>query len=97
MRAVVYHPKVPSEVKGYLEHYDGISRELGNAFWQELTEAIDDAREYPERHHFDRMGRRRCNLKRFPIHFLFRILPGVIRITAVRHDKQDSGYGSTRR
>jgi hypothetical protein len=27
MRAVVYHPKVPGEVKGYLEHYDGFSRE----------------------------------------------------------------------
>jgi len=96
MRAVVYHPKVPSEVRAFLEHYDAISPNLGNSFWRELAEAISYAREYPERHHFDHTGRRRSNLKRFPVHFLFRILPGVIRVTAVRHDRQDPGYGSRR-
>jgi len=97
MRVVVYHPKVPAEVRAFLDHYDAISVDLGDSFWQELTEAIDYARDHPERHHFDRTGRRRSNLKRFPIHFLFRILPGMIRITAVRHDRQDPGDGSTRR
>jgi len=97
MRAVVYHPKVPAEVRTFLDHYDAISCDLGDSFWQELTEAIDYARDHLERHHFDRTGRRRSNLKRFPIHFLFRILPGVIRIMSVRHDKQDPGYASTRR
>ena len=97
MRTVVYHPKVPAEVRAFLDHYDAISSDLGDSFWQELTEAIDYARDHPERHHFDRTGRRRSNLKSFPIHFLFRILPSAIRITAVRHDKQDPGYASTRR
>jgi hypothetical protein len=32
MRAVVYHPKVPSEVRAFLEHYDAISPNLGNSF-----------------------------------------------------------------
>lgn len=97
MRALVYHPKVPAEVRAYLDHYNAISSNLGDSFWQELTAAIDYARDHPERHHFDRTGSRRGNLKRFPIHFLFRILPGMIRITAVRHDRQNPGYGSTRR
>jgi hypothetical protein len=96
MRAVVYHPKVPAEVRSFLDYYDAVSADLGDSFWSELTEAIRYAREYPERHHFDYSGRRRGNLKKFPIHFLFRILPGVIRITAVRHDRQDSGHGSRR-
>jgi plasmid stabilization system protein ParE len=96
MRAVVYHPKVSSEVRAFLDHYDAISPDLGNSFWLELSEAISYAREYPEKHHFDHTGRRRSNLKRFPVHFLFRVLPGVIRVTAVRHDRQDPGYGSRR-
>jgi hypothetical protein len=96
MRTIIYHPKVPAEVRSFLDHYDAISTDLGGSFWHELTEAISYAREYPERHHFDHTGRRRSNLKRFPIHLLFRILPGVIRITAVRHDRQDPGYGSRR-
>lgn len=73
MRTVVYHPKVPVEVREFLAHYDSISSDLGNSFWDELTEAIEYARDFPERYHFDRTGRRRSNLKRFPIHFLFRI------------------------
>lgn len=97
MKAVVYHPKVPAEVRAFLEYYDAISSSLGDAFWHELTEAIDFAREFPERHHFDRTGRRRGNLKRFPIHFLFRVFPETIRITAVRHDRQDPRHGATRR
>jgi hypothetical protein len=96
MREVVYHPRVPSEVRAFLDHYDSISSALGDSFWQEMTEAIDYARNHPERHHFDRTGRRRSDLKRFPIHFLFRILPGIIRITAVRHDKQNPAYASRR-
>ena len=97
MKAVVYHPRVPTEVRDFLDHYDSISSDLGDSFWSELTEAIEYAREFPERHHFDRTGRRRSNLKRFPIHFLFRVFPDVIRITAVRHDRQDPGYGAKRK
>jgi hypothetical protein len=97
MRKVVYHPKVPSEVRTFVDHYDSISFDLGDSFWFELTEAIEYAREFPERHHFDRTGRRRGNLKRFPIHFLFRIFPEMIRVTAVRHDRQDPGYGAKRK
>ena len=97
MREVVYHPKVPAEVRAFVDHYDAISSDLGDLFWQELSEAIDYAREHPERHHFDRTGRRRGNLKRFPIHFLFRILPEVTGITAIRPRRQEPGYGSTRR
>jgi hypothetical protein len=73
MKKVVYHPKVPAEVRGFLEHYESISGDLGDSFWVELAEAIEYARNFPERHHFDRTGRRRSNLKRFPIHFLFRV------------------------
>ena len=97
MREVVYHPKVPKEVRAFLDHYDAISPDLGDSFWSELTDAVEYARNFPERHHFDRTGRRRSNLKRFPIHFLFRVFPDRIRITAVRHDRQDPGYGSARR
>ena len=44
MREVVYHPRVPAEVRTFLDHYDAISSELGDSFWGELTEAIDYAR-----------------------------------------------------
>jgi len=83
VRAVRYHPRVPTETRGILSFYSAISKQLGDQFWNELTEAIRYAREFPERHHFDTTGRRRANLNKFPIHFLFRIFPGYIRVTVV--------------
>lgn len=97
MRAVVFHPKVPKEARDLLEYYSSVSMELGDGFWRELWETIAHARDYPERHHFDATGLRRGNLKRFPIHFLFRIFPDRIRITVIRHDRRSPGYGSGRR
>lgn len=96
MRRLVYHPKVPGEVREFLDHYQSISADLGDSFWAEFMEAVEYAREFPERHHFDRSGRRRSNLNRFPVHFLFRVFPGMIRITAVRHHRQGPGYGAGR-
>ena len=49
MREVVHHPRVPAEVRAFLDHYDAISSDLGDSFWQELTEAIDYARRRAER------------------------------------------------
>jgi plasmid stabilization system protein ParE len=96
IRSVVYHPKVPKEVRAFIDHYESISQELGDSFWCELMEVIDYARDFPERHHFDRTGRRRSNLKRFPVHILFRLFPDFIRITAVRHDHQNPEYAARR-
>ena len=96
MREIGYHPKVPAEARAFLKYYEEISDKLGDAFWTELMEAIGYARDHPERHHFDRTGRRRSNLRRFPVHFLFRVFPDMIRITAVRHDKQSPSYGVKR-
>ena len=96
MMEVIYHPKVPSEVREILEYYDEISPKLADEFWEELHGAIDYARSFPKHHHFDQSGRRRSNLKKFPYHFLFRILEGHIRITAVRHHSRDPKYGARR-
>jgi plasmid stabilization system protein ParE len=97
MRQVLYHPKVPAEARTLLQYYASISPRLGDAFWDELLAAIDKARESPTEHHFDRTGLRRSNLRRFPVHFLVRILPSAIRITVVRHDRRHPDYGTERR
>ena len=75
MKEVVYHPRVPSEVREAIAYYDEISPKLADEFWDELTQAIDYARSFPEHHHFDPTGMRRSNLKRFPYHFLSEYFP----------------------
>ena len=99
MRKVVYHPLVPGEIRDLIGHYEGISPALGDRFWDEIIAAIEYARRFPERHHFDAIGvgLRRSNLRDFPIHFLFRVFPTHIRITVARHDRRDPSLGLRRR
>ncbi len=96
MRFVEYHPKAPEDANKLLDHYDLISPELGDAFWSELLSGIERARQEPEHHHFDATGLRRGNLKRFPVHFLFRVREESIRVTAIRHNRQKPSFGSKR-
>lgn len=95
--SVVYHPAVQRDVSRILRHYDGINTRLGDEFWAELNLLIGQAAANPQRFHFEARGRRRVNLKRFPYHFLFREIPGGIRITVVRHHKQHPDQGLARR
>jgi len=94
---VVYHPDVQRDVSRILRHYDGINDRLGDEFWEELNSFIKRASANPKRFHFETQDRRRVNLKRFPYHFLYREIPGGIRITVVRHDKQHPQRGLKRR
>ncbi len=96
MREIRYHPRVSSEVSEILKYYTDISPSLADDFWEEFLRALEQARMFPERHHFDASGRRRSNLTRFPYHFLFRTSSTQIKITVVRHHSRSSSYGSNR-
>ncbi len=95
-REVLYHSAVQAEIREILDYYGGISELLADEFWEELTNAFEYARRFPERHHFDSSGRRRGNLNRFPYNFLFRTSISQIKVTVVRHNSRRSSYGSRR-
>jgi len=96
-RELVFHPKVPNEVRDYLEHYASISQELEEAFWTELNLSLESAALNPQHHHFDSNGLRRANLTRFPYHILFRVFPDYIRITVIRHNRRHPSFGTKRK
>jgi len=96
-REIFYHPKAGADARDLAAYYEAISPELAESFWLELLESIECARLFPERHHFDETGRRRANLNKFPVHFLFRIFPDFIRITVIRHDRRNPDHGSGRK
>lgn len=95
-REILYHRSVQQEVRDILAHYERVSNQLADDFWSELTTAVEYASKYPERHHFDPSGRRRCNLTRFPYHFLFRTESSQIKVTVVRHHARNPSYGARR-
>ena len=94
---VTYHPSVQKDVNGIIKYYDGVSTRLADEFWDELLSCIEVAARNPGRSHFAELGLRRVNLRRFPYHFLFRSLPGKIRIIVVRHNKRHPEHGLERK
>jgi plasmid stabilization system protein ParE len=94
---VTYNALVQQDVNRILKRYDGISVKLGDAFWDELNSKI--AATAKDRGHSHPAGGdfRRVNLSRFPYHFLFRTLPGRIRVIVVRHHKRHPACGRNRR
>lgn len=96
-KKIVFHPKVPNEVRDYMEHYSSMSKELEDAFWKELTFSLESAALNPHRHHFDSSGLRRVNLTRFPYHVLFRVFPDYVRVIVVRHNRQHPSFGMKRK
>ena len=94
---VVYHRLVHQDVSKAQRHYDRISVRLGDDFWDELMTLIEKASTTPLRYPVYSKPLRRANLKRFPYHFLFRMVSDGIRITVVRHNKRRPDYASDRR
>jgi hypothetical protein len=56
-----------------MSKYYGVSRQLGEDFFAEFQIGIRKAIGNPRYFHFERRGLRRCNLDRFPYHFLYDI------------------------
>src|SRR5947207_14675299 len=78
---VGYHPAVQRDVNRALRRYDKLSANLGDEFWAELKTYIRAAAANPLRFHPSVRNLRRANLKRFPYHFLYRVLSDRIRVS----------------
>jgi hypothetical protein len=77
---VRFHRRVREDLKEILGRCYGFSDQLGEDFFAEFQIGLSKAVENPRRFHFDRSGLRRCNLDRFPYHFLYDIRGECIRV-----------------
>ena len=93
---VRFHKTVQSDLNTILRRYYEIKNELGEDFYSEFIEGVKIASSNPRYYHFDDCGLRRCNLERFPFHFLYDIHEGTIRVWVLRHDRRKSTYGLKR-
>ena len=98
---LVLHPKVNSpkvnsdidEIIGYYEAgYD--FRGLGEEFYTELRYFVTKAGDKPQSFSIRERDIRRANLRRFPYHFLFRVVGHEVRILVVRHHHRFPSFGS---
>lgn len=91
-----FHRRVQIDPNEILERYRAISEHLADDFFVEFRIGIGKACSNPRFFHFDSSGLRRCNLDRFPYHFLYDIRNGSLRIWVVRHDHRNPGFGLRR-
>ena len=94
---IEYHPSVRQEVAQAMRRYKAVSEKLAAEFKTELRRVIAMAGANPNRFHPVKPGFHRANLKRFPYHFIYREIPGGIRVTLVRHHRRHPDAGMERR
>ena len=93
---VRYHRKVQADLNTAISYYRGISEALADDFYEEFLAGIAKILENPKICHFGSCGLRRCNLGRFPYHFLYDLKPGYIRVWVLRHDRRKPSFGTSR-
>lgn len=94
---LVLHRRVLSDVDEILDYYERAEHaELAQEFYRELRGLMLDAVQRPHRYHFLKADLRRANLRRFPYHFLYRVVGDSVRVLVVRHHRRDPDYGLER-
>jgi plasmid stabilization system protein ParE len=92
------HPRVYSDIDQIMERYERVAtRQLADEFYAEVRRLMVAAAKNPKRFAVRERDIRRANLKRFPFHFLFRIVGETVRILVVRHHRRHPSYGMGRR
>ena len=91
-----FHKRVQVDLDEPLKKYYDISFQLGEDFFAEFQIGLAKVSENPRFSHFDPKGLRRCNLERFPYHFLYDIRQDGIRVCVLRHDRRRPAFGLTR-
>ena len=95
---LVLHPKVYSDIDEIMGYYERVATlGLADDFYAELRYFMTKAADKPESFSIRERDIRRANLRRFPYHFLFRVVGDQVRILVVRHDHRHPSFGSTRR
>lgn len=95
---LVLHPKVYSDIDRIMDYYERVATsELANDFYAELRSFMAEAAVQPEYFSIRKGDIRRVNLRRFPYHFLFRIVEDVVRVLVVRHHSRHPTVGTARR
>jgi plasmid stabilization system protein ParE len=95
---LILHRKVYSDIEEIMDYYGQADvPELAGEFYKELRYFMVEAAERPESFSVRKHDLRRVNLRRFPYHFLFRIVGDKVRLLVVRHNRRHPSLGIRRR
>ena len=93
---VEFHPAAAEEAEVAREWYADRSLVAARAFLTELTHAVEQVAEVPERWPNYEHGTRRYVFPRFPFSLIYRVAGDKVQIIAVAHAKRKPGYWKER-
>ncbi len=94
---VTLHRSVRAEVDKIMDRYEAVAGpHLADEFYSELYSLFRKASQNPRRFRIIEGDLRRANLKRFPYHFLFRVIGDSVRVLVVRHHRRHPSLGLKR-
>ena len=91
-----FHRRIQQDLDAILDRYHDVSTELADDFFAKFQSGLKRVERNPESCYFDRSGLRRCNLERFPYHFLYDLPKGYVRVWVLRYDRRQPGFGTRR-
>lgn len=95
---VVFHPRILSDLSKVMDYYERVAtRELADEFYCEFRAAVKAIAPKPKTASVRTGSFRRVNLRRFPYHFLFRIIGDTVRVLVVRHHYRRPSFGTRRK
>ena len=95
---VLLHRLVRQDVRTIMDYYEKeadprLAQEFLDVFMAKAQQAAGNPRRFP----FINKLHRRCNLGKFPYHFLYLETTTGVRVLVVRHHRRNPSYGSQRR
>ena len=82
---VIFHPLAQQELSQTMEFYEHQVPGLGNIFFEEISDAVDRIKLYPESYHIIMNRTRKCSLQKFPYLVLYGIIHDTIVVSAIAH------------
>jgi len=91
-----YHKEASQELEESATWYEQQASQLGGEFVQEVGHAIQRILDAPETFELYDGELRRCPVRRFPYHLLYRVRESTIEIVCVMHGSRRPGYWKKR-
>lgn len=93
-----YHPSTVSDLNRAIKFYDGQRLGLGAECRAAVYDAIDQIKNAPLRYRTITGDLQRILVRGFPFSILYRVIDDeLIRILVIRHHRQKSSFGQSRR
>ena len=94
--SVEFHPEAIAEARAAAEWYKARSRPVADAFVAEISHAVEQIEDEPDRWPEYILGTRRYLLHRFPFLIVYRQEGQAIQVLAVAHGRRAPGYWKSR-